>query len=144
MSVWSSCNAVVSVGTYREIPNFRELVELAIKHAPKITGSEGYCEYHLESFYSSMSMSYPCFKCPLLNYSCKGWKNINPKNCRVGEFPDELCHIENQCTLIITSPKGLRDKTKKRTVEEFNSLISYLEKVYDGLFVVEVIMKKIN
>lgn len=35
MSILSHCNAIIHIYTYRNMPNFQQLVETAIKHAPK-------------------------------------------------------------------------------------------------------------
>lgn len=60
MSILSHYNAIINIYTYKNIPNFQQLVETAIKHAPQITGSEGNCKMLLINFQSYGSYSYNC------------------------------------------------------------------------------------
>lgn len=162
MSNWSSCNAVIRIYTYRELSNFKELLELALDTAPKITGSEGDCTYTIVDLQRGSSSSYPCSKCPKysLEYTrkcnrktfCPGFNspefnNYHATNCLSNTLPIDM-HSDfvgyiDRCKVVVTDRHGLRDKLKAETTKEFREFINYLKNIYGGIFEVEVITKKI-
>lgn len=161
MSQWSSCNAILGIYTYRQLPNFEELVRLALNTAPRITGSEGDCEYTIIDLQKGTSVSYPCDKCPIhLAHANKRTKNSCPgtysehssksiyKNCMMHELPyeitSEISGYYDRCKIVVSDMHGLRDKSKVNTIKEFKDLVKHLKTVYKGIFVVEVICKSIT
>ena len=160
MSSWSSCNAIISIYTYDNIPNFKELIDVVLDNAPKITGSEGDCVYTAIDFVKGKSCSYPCNKCPIymigitkrtkeycpgVDSGCLTSKDI--KNCIIRnlEYPlsREMRFYYDRCKIVVSSIHGLRDKTKDETIKEFNDFIKYLKTIFNGIFKVEIICKKI-
>lgn len=161
MSSWSYCNAIINLYTYRDLPNFKALVNIALKHAPKITGSEGDCTYTAIDFVAGSSASYPCTNCPIYNrYVTKVTKTMCPgthssaitrkelSKCIMHKFDFamrfEISDYYDRCKIIVSDAHGLRDKTKEETVQEFNNFVRYLRKIYNGIFKVQVLCKKIQ
>lgn len=161
MSSWSSCNAIIYLYTYQDLSNFKDLVNIALHHAPKITGSEGDCTYTAIDFVAGSSASYPCTNCPIYNrYAKKVTKKACPgthsstiprkelSKCIMQNFDFEMhleiSHYYDRCKIIVSDAHGLRDKTKAETVQEFNNFVKYLRKIYNGIFKVQVLCKKIQ
>ena len=160
MSRWSYCNAIISIYTYNEIPNFKELIDIALDNAPKITGSEGDCVYTAIDFMEGKSSSYPCNKCPIYcDTITKRTKKYCPginseyltekdiENCLIRSLEYSLFYkmtlYYDRCKIVISDMHGLRDKTKDETIKEFNDFIKYLKTIFNGIFKVEIICKKI-
>lgn len=159
MSILSHYNAIINIYTYKNIPNFQQLVETAIKHAPQITGSEGNCKMLLINFQSYGSYSYNCGACPYFDEEAP-LRELNKDVCcgleYAGEYLDKLpCNKYhnlfrpvnsplNSCELVILSSHGLRDKKKEKTQEEFKALIKYLKAVYCKTFEIEILCKNID
>lgn len=160
MSSWSYCNAIINLYTYRNLPNFKALVNIALKHAPKITGSEGDCTYTAIDFVAGSSVNYPCTNCPIYSrYVTKVTKTMCPgthsgitrkelSKCIMHKFDSEI-QLEisgyyDRCRIIVSDTYGLRDKTKAETAQEFNNFVKYLRKIYNGIFKVQVLCKKIQ
>lgn len=162
MSQWSTCNAILGVYTYKELPNFEELLRIALDNAPRITGSEGDCRYTIVDLQKGTSSSYPCTKCPIYISGCKSMtkkrcpgissgllsaKDLN--KCLIRNLPDyrmasEICSYCDRCKIVITDMHGLRDKSKEKTLEEFKDLVRYLKNVYNKTFEIEVMTKNIK
>lgn len=160
MSRWSYCNAIISIYTYNDIPNFKELIDVVLKHAPKITGSEGDCVYTAIDFLQGRACSFPCNKCPIFcDTVTKRTKKYCPginsgyltkkdiQNCLLNnldfKFKDPIMSYYDRCKIVISDMHGLRDKTKDETIKEFNDFIKYLKTIFNGVFKVEIICKKI-
>ena len=161
MSSWSSCNAIIYLYTYKDISNFKDLINIALQHAPKITGSEGNCTYTAIDFVAGSSASYPCNNCPIYNrYAIKVTKTQCPGTHSSAITREELskCIMQNldfemrlkisdyydRCKIIVSDAHGLRDKTKAETIQEFKEFITYLRQIYNGIFKVRVICKNIQ
>ena len=161
MSSWSSCNAIIYLYTHRNLSNFKDLINIALNHAPKITGSEGDCTYTAIDFAAGSSASFPCTNCPIYNrYAIKVTKTKCPgthssaitrkelSKCIMLKFDDDMrfdiSDYYDRCKIIISDVHGLRDKTKEETVQEFNNFVRYLKKIYNGIFKVQVLCKKIQ
>lgn len=161
MSVWSSCNAIIYLYTYKELPAFKELVSTALTNAPKITGREGDCVYTAIDFVAGVSGGYPCTKCPIYNTrsnrrsktSCPGIDSpyITKKdigNCFIQnlDYPiyREITGYYDRCKIVVSDKHGLRDKTKEETKKEFNDFVKYLKNVFNGIFKVEIVCKNIR
>lgn len=161
MSSWSSCNAILYLNTFRDLPNFKALVNIALKYAPKITGSEGDCTYTAIDFVAGTSLSYPYTNCPIYNrYAKKVTKKACPgvtspnftqrdiNKCFIGQLDysirSEIADYYDRCKIIVSDAHGLRDKTKAETVQEFNNFVRYLRKIYNGIFEVKVLCKNIQ
>lgn len=161
MSQWSTCNAILEVYTYKELPNFKELLQIALDSAPRITGSEGDCIYTIVDLVKGKSSDYPCSNCPIYEveatsrtkYVCPGISSgLLGKNdfreCIVNNLPNELrtglVGYYDRCKIVITDMHGLRDKSKEDTMKEFKELLKYLRTVFNKTFEVEVITKHIK
>ena len=160
MSRWSYCNAIISIYTYGEIPNFKELIDIVLDKAPKITGSEGDCVYTAIDFVEGKASSYPCNKCPIYcDTVTKRTKKYCPgvnsgyltekdiENCLIRSLGyslfNKMISYYDRCKIIVSDMHGLRDKTKDETIKEFNDFIKYLKTIFNGIFKVEIICKKI-
>lgn len=159
MSTWSNCDAILSVYTYINIPDFERVIKQMLDGAPKITGSEGDCNVVAIDFFAGTSVSYDCQRCSLFNiyhknihkYSnekrgCPGFMDATKnqlKKCKDGQFIDSGDYID-RCRLIITCKHGLRDKSKEETLREFKELLNYIRNYKNKIFKVEVICKNIN
>lgn len=150
------------VHTYKELPNFEELLQIALNNAPRITGSEGDCRYTIVDLQKGISSSYPCTKCPIYIPGCKSMKKHrcpgissgilsieDLKRCLIRNLPNysmtsEISGYYDRCKIVITDMHGLRDKSKEETLEEFRNLVKYLKNVYNKTFEVEVITKNIK
>ena len=140
MSHWSNCSVILFISTYQQIPDFEKQIKEMLENAPKITGSEGNCDYTPLNFIEGMSTSRDCRRCPYLdiNLVCtkEHIKEYYLKYCISGQYVD-------RCNIIITSKHGLRDKTKEETIIQFKQLIQYLKKYKNKLFDIEIICKSI-
>ena len=153
MSNWSSCNAILYVYTYKNLPNFRELVEETVNMAPQITGSEGNCKYTILNMEQGSSLSRPCTNCPCYNPDidkivqrkgvllCPGYLYLTTKQlknvCCATKSEIDFCHYYDRCNIVITG--SLRDKTREQTEQEFNKFIKHLTTVLNHTFKVEVV-----
>ena len=139
MSYWSNCNAILGIHTYKTIPDFEKLVDKMLSESPKITGSEGDCEYIPMKFIEGHSTSIDCNRCIVLR-KCSNKYGCNPptgKNCIHGRYID-------RCQIIISSGNGLRDKQKDETLIEFKELLKFFRNYNNKIFSVDVITKSIN
>lgn len=160
MSRWSYCNAIISIYTYNEIPNFKELIDVVLNNAPKITGSEGDCVYTTIDFVQGKACSFPCNKCPIYcdtvtkktKKYCPGFSSgyltkKDIENCLIRNLEyslyNKMTSYYDRCKIVISDMHGLRDKTKEETIKEFNDFIKYLKTIFNGIFKVEIICKKI-
>lgn len=138
MSIWSSVYAILHVFTYKTTPDFEKLLQSALNEAPKITGSEGDCDYSIINVMSYTFESRDCRRCQWLSTmnEIRCTKNYNEKYCIEGTYAD-------RCDVVITPKHGLRDKTKQQSEIEFKNLVNFLKKYQNGIFKVEIVTKKI-
>ena len=160
MSKWSYCNAIINVYTYNDIPNFKELIDVVLENAPKITGGENNCVYTAIDFMQGRSSSFPCNKCPIFcDTITKRTKKYCPginsgyltkkdiQNCLLNnldfKFQNSIMSYYDRCKIVISDMHGLRDKTKDETIKEFDNFIKYLKTIFNKAFKVEIVCKKI-
>ena len=154
MSNWSYCNAMISVSTYKELPDFEKIVEDMIEQAPPITGSEGNCSIHIVDYFRNVSTSMDCRRCPHLNLyygSSFDDGSIDRKGCPGAHLATarhrKMCiagEYIGSCKVVITDNNGLRDKTKEETIKEFKNLIKYMRSYRNKLFYINVVCKNIE
>ena len=72
----------------------------------------------------------------------KDIENCLIRNLKYSLF-NKMISYYDRCKIVISDMHGLMDKTKEETIKEFNNFIKYLKTIFNGIFKVEIICKKI-
>lgn len=130
MSYWTHICAVIDVDTHIEDKYIRRRVLKMLKKAPKITGSERDAEIFVNVRAGhNTSTDQDCEKCqygPTIVNIGDGWQECAAEDnfkCPCNDY---------QTRVVITVVGDLRDRKIRRTRDEWNTFIDYIENKISG------------
>lgn len=131
MSMWTHITACLSVETGRleKKSELRRQIQVLVKDAPKITGSEGNADVfvNVQSGYNFYS-SHDCEHCEY-EPTLRTITDDNNEEYQECDAPDNYkCSGEYQTCVTISIQGDLRDRTKEETQKEFDAFLEYLRK----------------
>lgn len=130
MSCWTHITACFSVETGMIAKNaiLKRRVRSILKHAPKITGSEGDASIFINIQEGhNWSMSRDCEHCKYRDTLRD--VVIDGEEGQTCDGPDDYdCSAEYQSCIVISIQGDLRDRMKPETQKEFEDFKSFLEK----------------